>query len=294
MLLIISGEMELTMLTRVCMSQNISTLMHDLPSGLDVIRQSFVETFDSDQRGTLPNEIGSHHNQIFTFPNSTKTQQIKPEIYDLLQEYMPHSVPLRRGMFQSSINYCRATYSTCDTSEANSLVILGHYPSNTWRAAQISEIIVQEKSREGSEIQYEAFVVVRLFVRLDDFDASKDIYKAQNRTFGVGCLFYKRPRVKKTLIRVGDLTCHFSKNPIPKVLGIKKDCIHVRPLYRVSYISCSYADIQNPHTDKHDWRRVKWKFLQNPSQSTVTFSLFSFPHEPCYPWRCSIFCIYDR
>jgi hypothetical protein len=259
-LLIISGEMELTMLTQVCISQSISTLMHNLPSGIDVIRQSFVETFDSDQRGTLPNEIGSHHNQIFTFPNSTKTQQLKPEIYDLLQENMPHSMPLQRGMFQPSINYRCATYSTCNTSEANSLVILGHYPSDTWRAAQISEIIIQETSRESSEVQYEAFVVVHLFVRLNNSDMSKDVYKAQNRTFGVGCLFYKRPRVKKTLIRVGDLTCHFSKNPIPKVPGIKKDCIHVRPLYRVSYGSYSYRHIQNCCTNKHDWCRVKWKF----------------------------------
>lgn len=228
--------MELTMLTRVCMSQSIRALMKDLPSDLDIVQDSFVKAFESDQRGTLPNEIGSYHDQTFTFPNSTKSKSLTDELYTLLQRRYPRALPSRRALLQPSIKYRRATYSTSDTSEANSYVVIGNYPHGDWNAAQITDIIIQQSGSNSSEPAYRSAIAVRLFIKLSDEDAAKDFYRAQNRESGVGQLFYKRPLVAKTLVQVEDLVCHFSRNPIPKVPGIGKDCIHVRPLYRVSLL----------------------------------------------------------
>jgi hypothetical protein len=132
----------LTMLTRVCMSQDIRALLKDLPSDLDIVQDFFVQAFESDERGTLPNEIGGYHDQIFTFPNSTKTKLLTDELYALVQSRNPCTIPSRRALLQNYIKYRRATYSTSDTSEANSYVVIGNYPHGDWHAAQITDIII--------------------------------------------------------------------------------------------------------------------------------------------------------
>jgi hypothetical protein len=50
---------------------------------------------------------------------------------------------------------------------------------------------------------------------------------------------YKQPKVKKTLIQVRDLTYYFSQNSIPKVPGMKKDCIHIQHciMWVIDYIA---------------------------------------------------------
>jgi hypothetical protein len=235
-ILFLPGEMEMTMLTRLCMSQNIHVLLKNLPPELATIGESFSRAFDSDQRGTLPNEVGGYQNQTFTFPNSVTVTQLGDEIYALLRSYYPGRMPLRGALLQPSIIYRRATYSTFNTSEANSFVILGDCYSSNWRAAQITDIIVQKTEELNPVIQYRTVIAVRLFDRLSDDDLSSDIYTAKGRNFSVGCLFYKRPDTTKILVQVEDVTCHFARNPLPKVPGINKDCIHVRPLYRVSHV----------------------------------------------------------
>ena len=162
----------------------------------------------------------------------------------MLLNYYPHAVPSRKALLQPFIKYRRATYSTCGSSEDNSYVILDDYPSPGWRAAQITDIIVQATREKQSEATYDVLIADRLFTRLNNQDACRDFYSAQKRNFGVGCLFYGRPEVTKTFVRVQDMNCHFAKNPLPKIPGITKDCIHVQPLYRVSTkLSNSYANL---------------------------------------------------
>jgi hypothetical protein len=226
--------MEATMLTRLCMSQDIHVLMKSLPPELGSIGDSFAHAFDSDQRGTLPNEVGSYQDRVFTFPNSTKATQLTDKLYTLLRGHYPRTVPSRRAYLQPSIIYRRATYSTCDTSDTNSFVILGDCSSGNWRAAQITDIIVQKTEQPNAAAVYKTVIAVRLFQKLANDDLVNDFYLAQRNEYRVGRLFYKRPEATTTLIHVEDLVCHFARNPLPKVSGINKDCIHVRPLYRVS------------------------------------------------------------
>jgi hypothetical protein len=226
--------MELTMLTRFCMSQNIRDTVQNLPQELEAVKDSFIETFESDGRGTLPNEIGSHFDRVATFRNTTKYTRLSDELYGLLCNRNPNDVPSQRALMQTSFEYRRATFSAKDHSKDNSYVIIGSYPDAEWCAAQITEIIVQPRQGAILEDSFDLVVVLKMFSMVNEHDASHDFYLAQNRHIGVGSLFYKKAQPQKQLANIQDIVCHFSCNPLPKIPGISRDCIHVLPLYRVS------------------------------------------------------------
>jgi hypothetical protein len=274
--------MEMTMLARLCMSQNIHVLLKNLPPELGTIGEAFSRAFDSDQRGTLPNEVGGYQDRIFTFPNSVTVTQLGDEMYTLLRSCYPNTMPPRGALLQPSIIYRRATYSTFNTSEANSFVILGDCCSGNWRAAQITDIIVQKTEELNPVMQYRTVIAVHLFNRLSDNDLPRDIYMAEGRNMSVGRLFYKRPDTTKILVQVEDLTCHFARNPLPKVPGINKDCIHIRPLYRVSHMYLFLFAILTNKTYtgliiqcRHPCRLLLLRSVSPRSLTTNTFALMT-------------------
>ena len=224
------------MLTRVCESQNIRTAMRNLPPELDGVEDSFASTFESDRRGTLPVEVGSYFDRHVSFPNTKRMTELPDDLYALLQRRNPNSNPSRKALLQPYIDYRRAIYARHNNAEANSHVIIGEYPFGKWNAARITDIIaLHDGIQSGSSVAaYDLVVAVQLFIELSEDDTSKDFYRAQKREFGVGCLFYKRTRQEKRLIRAEDIVCHFAGNVIGEVPGIGKHCIHVLPLYRVS------------------------------------------------------------
>ena len=100
-----SGEMELTMLKRFCMAQNIRTLLSRVPPELEDIGDIFAEAFDSDGRGTLQNEIGSHMDSEVIFTNFKRFSRLKPELYRLLS--CLSDVPSDRALMQTHFDLRR-------------------------------------------------------------------------------------------------------------------------------------------------------------------------------------------
>lgn len=193
-----------------------------------------MNAFDSDGRGTLQSESGGYFDNKITYSNTTKKEDIPADLYLLICDKDRDAVPSRQALFQSSITYGRATYSTKPTSENNSYVVFGDYPTGKWYPAQIISIMIQ--SLGGNADGFYTHVAVRCFEPLKNEDVSRDFYLAQRRSGSlgdIGHLFYKRKSKQTILLDVSDIVCHFACNPV-QVPGITRSCIHVRPCFRVS------------------------------------------------------------
>lgn len=137
--------MELTMIRRLCTSQQIRASMARLPAELEPLRHSFVMAFDSDDRGTLQSESGGYFNNSINYSNWTVKEQIPQRLYELLCALDPDRIPSRTALFQTSFTFRRASYSAASTGRADSYVIFGNYPLGRWYAGQITDIMVQER-----------------------------------------------------------------------------------------------------------------------------------------------------
>lgn len=223
--------MEMTMLARFCMAQNIRTLVKGLPTHLQGVAESFTKAFDSDGRGTLQEEIGSYSGSKATFENISKTTKLPVDLYNLLLQKNPNNVPFRRALMQTHIDFRRKRYATSEHSAKESFVVFRD-DKDAWRAGQITHIIVQ-RDYSHEEPKYETSIVVQKFSTLRKADALHDPYLAQERREGLGCLCYTTPRAPKVLISVGDIVCHSMclANHFPEV---SEDSMHVMPLLRVS------------------------------------------------------------
>lgn len=219
------------MLQKFCISQNIRSLIDNLPSDLQDVADFFVRTFESDNRGTLGSEVGNYFEQVISFPNTTKTSLLSAELFRLLVNHADGAVPLHRALMQPYFDHRRARYAAQNHSELDSYIIFGDYTSGNWSAGQITDIIALRCISESSQT-LELVIAIREFYRLAPADAAHDFYAAQGHA--IGCLFYNRLANDKKLIEVKDLVCHFVKNPIIRVPGINADCVHVLPVFRVS------------------------------------------------------------
>ena len=221
------------MMRRLCMSQEIRSSIGQVPPELEGLQDFFANAFEHDARGTLQSETGSFFDNRLSFSNWTKVTKIPSDLYFLLYDRDPTRVPSSTALLQTSVTFGRATYSTASSSEGNSYIIYGEYPNGVWYAGQISDIIVQP--HENSDA-YEVHLAVRQFDRLSEKDVAMDYYLAQRRSGSlgdIGCLFYKKKGANKTLMDIKDIVCHFMWNPVP-VPEVSRQCIHVRPLFRVS------------------------------------------------------------
>lgn len=238
--------MEMTMITRFCMAQNIRVMIRSLPAHLQEVTEAFTKAFDSDGRGTLQEEIGSFSDAPATFDNISAEKVLSKELYELLRNKDKTRAPLDRAFMQTHIDYRRKRFATASHSMSDSHVIY-RGTDGAWYGGRIADIIAQETfSQDGNKVGYEVYLAVEKFATLRKRDRAYDPYLAQNRESGLGCLCYLQPRQPKTLISVGDIVCHsmFHPNDFP---GVSQPSVHIMPLLRVSgyvlprSISCSQS-----------------------------------------------------
>ncbi len=232
------------MLTRFCMAQNIRAMMRILPLELQEVGEAFAKAFDSDGRGTLQEEIGSHQNLVATFENTTTPKRLPEDLYELLKKRDQDALPFRHAFIQTHMDYRRKRFSTFSHSRSDSYIVFRDPDDSALYAGRITDIFTQEKfdddssvegkSDEGDrELEYEMFLAVQRFSALGEEDAPHDPYLAQERGIGLGCLCYLQSEEEKILIGVQDIVCHAMCHP-NEFPDVSAGAMHVMPLLRVS------------------------------------------------------------
>lgn len=228
------GELEQTLLTRFCMSQEIRILMQsaEMPPVISDLQTTFSKTLGGDVRGTLWNDLWAFvPKDNFSAPTRSKKVPIPTWIRNQLTiGYLgetPAKHHLSNILTQESLTFHGMQFSIATNSLGNSYVVFkiksgGNEP---WSAGSIQMIFYLPLG----ETMHGPFFVIEPYLPLDTEDSQFDPY----RTFLVaaGQLFYEE-RGDLLVCALDEVQCHFAHTPYNSPT-ISKRCVHVLPLDRV-------------------------------------------------------------
>ncbi|KAJ3529757.1 hypothetical protein NM688_g7809 [Phlebia brevispora] len=244
------GEMEITMLRRFCVAQNIRALMSNkiIPTALEPdevikhtlekLEQSYSNVFQGkDGRGTLLNDMwAAERDASIKYNNTTVRTRLSGAVYKLLQRRLSYETKKERIILhepvlkQRTITLRGISFSTMGTSLGDSQVVFRNASNGQPLAGRISEIFLwEEKPKDGSK-SLKPFFLVNLLRPLTEADALHDAFRNYSSWIG-GSLFYEEFEPQEQLFGIEDVVSHFASTPYTPD-SIQRACVHVLPLDR--------------------------------------------------------------
>ncbi|KAJ3553429.1 hypothetical protein NM688_g3618 [Phlebia brevispora] len=243
------GEMEMTMLRRFCVAQNIRALMTTnvipaaveprevVKNALEQLEQKFSNIFQgNDNRGTLLNDMwAAEKDASIQFANTTVRTRLSGATYELLQQQLSHEVKRARVILrepvlkQHTVILRGVKFSTMGTSLGDSQVIFRSASNGQTSAGRICEIFLWEEKLKDGSTTMKPFLLVKPLQSLMEVDALQDMFR--NYPWIGGSLFYEAFESQPVLLRVEDIISHFAATPYMSDF-IRHACIHVLPLDR--------------------------------------------------------------
>ncbi|KAI0291453.1 hypothetical protein BC826DRAFT_1023017 [Russula brevipes] len=227
------GELEQTLLTRFCMSQEVRILMQStvLPDALSDLQLAFSKALNGDSRGTFWNDLWAFTpEENFPMPTNLKEVPLLSCIRENLTKGLLGGIPTKHCpsvcLTQESFSFRGMHFSIATNSLGNSYVVFNMNAGSgeSWLAGSIMTIfyLPTEGTTRGP------FFIIRPYLPLNTADAQFDPYR--KFLFVAGQLVYEE--CGDLLICTPDeLVCHFAHTPY-KSPNISKPCIHALPLDR--------------------------------------------------------------
>ncbi len=228
------GELEQTLLTRFCMSQDIRILTQtaNLPPILSHLQRAFSKALESDSRGTFWNDLWAFApEEQFTVLSKSKEAPLPVWIREKLTKGLLGSIAAKYYpsvcLTLESLTFRGMQFSIATNSLGNSYVVFKRKSGNDepWSAGSIQMIfhLPIEETTHGP------FFVIKPYLPLNTADAKFDPYR--KFLFAAGQLVYDECG-DLWVCTLGEVLCHFAHTPY-KSPDIPKQCIHVLPLDRV-------------------------------------------------------------
>ena len=230
----IPGELEETLLTRFCMSQEVRILMQsaDLPPVFHELQVAFAKAFESEARGTFWNDMWAFAPQgCHPMPGDKKEIPLPILIRERLSSGLLEGVPAAHYpgplvcLTEESFAYRGMKFSVQANSPGNSYVIFKSPHDQPWSAGCIQMILYLPI--RGTT--YGPFFVIKPYLPLNLADARFDPYRKFPSV--AGKLVYEDCR-DLVVASFNDVLCHFAHTPFMS-MNISRQCIHVLPLDRV-------------------------------------------------------------
>jgi hypothetical protein len=228
------GELEQTLLTHFCMSQEVRILMQsaELPPVIGDLQQAFTKTLDGDIRGTFWNDLwASAQEDGPSVPARSKKEPIPAWIHEELKRGFLEGIAAKdhpsMWLTTESITFCGMQFSTVTNSLSNSYVVFKANPQSNepWSAGSI-QIIFYLQIKETTR---GPFFIIKPYLPLNVEDSLFDPYR--KFLLAAGQLVYEE--CDDLLVCAFDeVFCHFAHTPYQSPY-ISKQCIHVLPLDRV-------------------------------------------------------------
>ena len=231
------GELEQTLLTRFCMSQDIRILMQttNLPPILGHLQLAFSKALESYTRGTFWNDLWAFTpEEQFIALSKSKEAPLPRWIREELKKGNLGGIAARHCpsvyLTMESLTFRGMRFSIATNSLGNSYIVFNRKPGNSepWSAGSIQMIFhlrIDETTRGP-------FFVIKPYLPLNMEDSRFDPYR--KFLLAAGQLVYEECG-DLLVCTLEDVLCHFAHTPY-KCPKIPKQCIHVLPLDRVHAI----------------------------------------------------------
>ena len=234
------GELEETMLTRFCMSQEVRILMEStyLPPVFHDLQAAFAKAFDAEARGTFWNDMWAFTSDgdRSTIGNTKEVPLptfVEEELRGGLLEGVPAALCPSVCLMEESFAYHGMKYSVETNSPGNSFVVFESRHYQPWSAGSIQMILYLPIKGTA----HGPFFVIKPYLPLNSADARLDPYR--KFIFAAGQLVYE-DRGDPVVVSLNSVICHFAHTPFTPT-NISRRCIHVLPLDRV----CAKPILQN-------------------------------------------------
>ena len=229
------GELEQTLLTRFCMSQDIRIQMQtaNLPPILSHLPLAFSKALGSDTRGTFWNDLWAFApEEQFAVLSKSKEAPLPAWIRKKLTKGDLRGIAARPHcpsvcMTLESLTFSGMQFSTATNSLGNSYIVFSRRDGNgqPWLAGSIQMIF----HLRIDETTHGPFFVVKPYLPLNAEDAQFDPYR--KFLLAAGQLVYEECG-DLLVCALEEVSCHFVHTPY-NCPNIPKPCIHVLPLDRV-------------------------------------------------------------
>ena len=242
----LTGDMEKTMLNRLCMSQNLRVLLNpeQLPTSIHPIITHYEKAFRSDIRGTLLQDIFSVDGGTATASDTLEAKEIAAtsltlEYRELLQGWIHDRGDIPEARDYASGRACFITkfrrfgqiYQTVDSSPRDSYVIYRDKTSPTLESAgRIRDMFTKIRTEPNGMRRTMTFIVLDRYEELSLEDAKWDHYR-QFPVVGGRC-YYTTVASRPILVTSDDLISHFA-HTAHVLHGMKSECLHALPLDKV-------------------------------------------------------------
>ena len=231
------GELEQTLLTRFCMSQDIRILMQtaNLSPILSQLQLAFSKALESDTRGTFWNDLWAFTpDEQFTalskskeapLPRWIREKLIKGKLGGIATRHCPYAC-----LTLESLTFRGMRFSIATNSLGNSYIVFNRKSGNNdpWSAGSIQMIF----HLRIDETTHGPFFVIKPYLPLNTDDSRFDPYR--KFLLAAGQLVYEECG-DLVVCTLEEASCHFAHTPY-KCPNITKQCIHVLPLDRVRAI----------------------------------------------------------
>ncbi|KAJ7462482.1 hypothetical protein FB451DRAFT_1404280 [Mycena latifolia] len=235
------GDMEITMLNRFCMSQNLRSLMQTstLPPEIHGLLPDFERTFNAGEQGTLLNDSLALDDSTRAVPNVRdwdsrdesllrgKARKLLAEWFQNTQGRTPESSSMLHVFQRSEIYVMGQTFQTSEPAHnfGNSKIVFVRDDDapTEWSAGRIRQIF----SAPLSATLTKTFAVVDVYSQVEGADAEFDYYR--QFPIGGGGLFYTElTPFSPVLLPVEKILGHFvyTKQDWP---SIAKEHFHALP-----------------------------------------------------------------
>ncbi|KAI9434615.1 hypothetical protein H4582DRAFT_1818464 [Lactarius indigo] len=230
------GELEQTLLTRFCMSQDIRVLMQSttLPPILSDLQLAFSKALDGDTRGTFWNDLWAfspsadesfsvlERSKEVPLPRWIKERLAKGALGGIAAKHYPQMC-----FSQDSLTSRGMQFSIAKNSLGNSYVVFKRKAESdkSWSAGSIQMIFHLQIEEE----MHGPFFTIKPYLPLNTLDLKFDPY--QIFLFAAGQLVYEECGDEVVCV-LDEVLCHFAHTPYSSP-EIPKPCVHVLPLDRV-------------------------------------------------------------
>ncbi|KAJ7138672.1 hypothetical protein C8R43DRAFT_955157 [Mycena crocata] len=239
------GDMEITMLNRFCMSQNLRTLMRksQLPTGpgIDPLLVDFENTFNSGEQGTLLNDSLALDDatrtvtEVQDWDERHEKTLLKGKMRTLLiqwfiknQNRAEDSLQILHIFYRSELLLTGQKFQPNKANTGNSKVVFYadvDKGTKQWSAGCIREIFSVSLSPNVAK----TFAFVDVYAQVEGADAKLDYYR--QFPIGGGGLFYNQMS-GAVLLPAEDILGHFVYT-VQTLASITKEHFHALPLPRV-------------------------------------------------------------